>query len=375
LFYYAGHGMQIGGINYLLPVSARIEKESDVRFQAINVDAVLAEMENAENGMNIIVLDACRDNPFSRSFRNAARGLAIVGNAPAGTFISYSTGANQVARDGEGRNSPYTKALLENIVKPGLTINNVFMNVRSKVKKETGQIPWELSSLEGDFFFVPGTVTKVVEDLPSGKAAIDRDEISPPKFSSTDELDDESRKLEQEERNLEKQRRILKPEVLEAKRKNLKAKRDRLEEKKKQLAMGARPSVSTANETRKDLRFISYDNGTVLDTNTNLMWASKDNGRKINWADAKSYCENYRGGGYTDWRMPTKDELSGLHEPSKKNRLGFQLTELIDLSSACQWASYGLGLEASYCFPGIDLYWMQMSGTIGNLALPVRSGK
>jgi uncharacterized caspase-like protein len=135
LFYYAGHGMQIGGVNYLLPVNARIEKESDVRFHSVNVDIVLAEMENAENGLNIVILDACRDNPFSRSFRNAARGLAIIGNAPSGTFISYSTGANQVARDGEGENSPYTQALLENMDKPGLSINNVFMKVRSKVKK------------------------------------------------------------------------------------------------------------------------------------------------------------------------------------------------------------------------------------------------
>ncbi len=74
--------MQIGGVNYLLPVNARIEKESDVRFHSVNADIVLAEMENAENGLNIVILDACRDNPFSRSFRNAARGLAIIGNAP-----------------------------------------------------------------------------------------------------------------------------------------------------------------------------------------------------------------------------------------------------------------------------------------------------
>jgi len=156
LFYYAGHGVQVSSINYLLPISAKINKETDVRFQAVDAGRVLAEMENANNGLNIVILDACRDNPFGKSFRSASRGLAIVANAPSGTFISYSTGAGQVASDGEGKNSPYTKALLENIAKPGLTINKVFMNVRSKVKKETGQVPWELSSLEGDFFFVPG---------------------------------------------------------------------------------------------------------------------------------------------------------------------------------------------------------------------------
>jgi len=156
LFYYAGHGMQIGGVNYLIPVGARVDKETDVKFQAVNADMILAEMENADNGMNIVLLDACRDNPFGRSFRSSTRGLAIIANAPTGTFISYSTGANQLAKDGEGRNSPYTKALLANIVKPGLTISDVFMEVRKQVLKETRQTPWELSSLVGHFYFRPG---------------------------------------------------------------------------------------------------------------------------------------------------------------------------------------------------------------------------
>ena len=153
LFYYAGHGVQVNGVNYLIPIGAKANKESDVRYKAVDAGRIFDEMANANNGMNIVLLDACRDNPFSKSFRSASRGLAIVSNSPSGTFISYSTGPGQVARDGEGRNSPYTKALLDNIGKPGLTINSVFMKVRSKVKKETGQVPWELSSLEGDFFF------------------------------------------------------------------------------------------------------------------------------------------------------------------------------------------------------------------------------
>jgi hypothetical protein len=153
LFYYAGHGVQVNGVNYLIPIGAKINKESDTRYKAVDAGRILDEMANANNGLNIVILDACRDNPFRKSFRSASRGLAIVSNSPSGTFMSYSTGPGQVARDGEGRNSPYTRALLENISKPGLTINNVFMNVRSDVKKETGQIPWELSSLEGNFYF------------------------------------------------------------------------------------------------------------------------------------------------------------------------------------------------------------------------------
>ncbi|HET6459977.1 MAG TPA: caspase family protein [Syntrophales bacterium] len=183
LFYYAGHGLQVGGVNYLVPVGAKINKESDIKYKAVDAGRVLDEMANANNGLNIVILDACRDNPFSRSFRSATRGLAIISNAPSGTFISYSTGANQVARDGEGRNSPYTKVLLENIDRSGLSINDVFMKVRSRVKKESGQIPWELSSLEGNFFFIPGSVDS--------------------KSTGTDKLDEENRKLKEEQRRLE----------------------------------------------------------------------------------------------------------------------------------------------------------------------------
>ena len=99
-----------------------------------------------------------------------------------------------------------------------------------------------------------------------------------------------------------------------------------------------------AGETARDGRFIAYDNGTVLDTKTNLMWADKDNGSDINWAKAKSYCENYRGGGYTDWRLPTLDELAGLYDKSKTYkavRCGFDvhLTKLIRLTCSFVWAS------------------------------------
>ncbi|MBP7231676.1 MAG: caspase family protein [Syntrophaceae bacterium] len=386
LFYYAGHGIQIGGVNYFLPVNARIEKESDIRFQSVNADMVLAEMENADNGLNIIILDACRDNPFARSVRNAARGLAIISNAPSGTFISYSTGGNQVARDGDGRNSPYTKALLENMDKPGLSISNMFMKVRGKVKKETGQIPWELSSLEGDFYFLPG----------SGKPSIDKTETGVAKTLPADEFDDENSKLEEEQRSLEEERAAFaRKKALDEKRQKIAEEKERLEvekeaarqaelkrqQAKKTLAMAPRPSVSTAQEIRRDGRFIAYSNGTVLDTSTNLMWAAKDNGTGINWANAKAYCENYRGGGYSDWRMPTQDELAGLSDGSKSYRATqrtyiVHLTELIQLSTCCPWALETRGSKAAH-FHFIESVrdWSAMSDTYDNRALPVRSGK
>lgn len=158
LFFYAGHGIQIGGRNYLIPIDARIEKETDAKYRAIDVEMVLDEMANAGNPMNIVILDACRDNPVGRSLRSAGRGLAIISDAPKGTFITYSTSPGKTAADGEGRNSPYTSALLESIREPGLPIEQVFKRVRQRLSRETGdrQIPWELSSLQGDFYFTPG---------------------------------------------------------------------------------------------------------------------------------------------------------------------------------------------------------------------------
>ena len=347
LFYYAGHGVQVNGVNYLLPINARINKETDVRFQAVDAGRVLAEMENANNGLNIVIFDACRDNPFGKSFRSASRGLAIVANAPSGTLISYSTGAGQVAQDGEGRNSPYTRALLENIAKPGLTISKVFMNVRSKVKKETGQVPWELSSLEGDFFFMPG----------NEKSATTSGDSSVSASAATDDLDDENRKLEAEERKQAK--------------------------KTTTLAMGKRPAQSTAAETARDGRFIAYSNGTVLDTSTNLMWAAKDNGVDINWQSAKAYCENYRGGGYTDWRMPTQDELAGLYDASKSRQGACNrsysinvVTELVNITCFAYWASETRRSDAAYfTFDGGSRYWYPNSFVKYVRALPVRLGK
>ncbi len=130
-----------------------------------------------------------------------------------------------------------------------------------------------------------------------------------------------------------------------------------------------------AGETARDGRFIAYDNGTVLDTKTKLMWAARDNGRKIYVQDARSYCNNYRGGGYTDWRMPTLNELSELYDDSIVGEYGHHLTKLIKLTSCCVWASDerprgDLGAHLSFT-NGIRFE------TVKNFprALPVRSNK
>ncbi len=154
LFFYAGHGMQVKGINYLVPARSNIEKEADIRYEAVDAGRVLAEMESAGNGLNIIILDACRDNPFARSFRSSRRGLARM-DAPTGTFIAYSTSPDSVALDGNGKNGVFTKYLLQAIAMQGLPIEQVMKQVRRSVMDETknSQVPWDSSSLTGDFYF------------------------------------------------------------------------------------------------------------------------------------------------------------------------------------------------------------------------------
>ncbi|TAF63927.1 MAG: hypothetical protein EAZ55_12530 [Cytophagales bacterium] len=153
LFYFAGHGMEVNGQNYLIPVGADIQKEQDVEFESVLVDRVLAEMEYARNGMNIVILDACRDNPF-KSTRGGAKGLVTV-DAPVGTLVAYATAPGSVAADGEGSNGLYTQELLSAMELPGLTVEQMFKQVRINVlqKSNNAQKPWENSSIVGDFYF------------------------------------------------------------------------------------------------------------------------------------------------------------------------------------------------------------------------------
>lgn len=154
LFYFAGHGVQLRGRNFLIPVDADIQSETDVEDQGVDTNLVLGMMDEAGNGLNVIILDACRNNPFARSFRSAANGLAQM-DAPSGTLIAYATAPGSVASDGNNRNGLYTSELLKNMMVPGLSIEEVFKRVRISVRNSTAgkQTPWEASSLTGDFYF------------------------------------------------------------------------------------------------------------------------------------------------------------------------------------------------------------------------------
>ncbi len=157
VFYFAGHGMQIKGRNYLVPVGAEIQREDEVVYATLDAQAVLDKMDSAGNGLNLMILDACRNNPFARNFRSSAQGLAQM-DAPVGTLVAFATAPGSVASDGQGQHGLYTQHLLQEMRVPGAKVEEVFKRVRASVRRDSAgkQVPWEATSLEGDLsFFAP----------------------------------------------------------------------------------------------------------------------------------------------------------------------------------------------------------------------------
>src|SRR5258706_2567524 len=166
LFYYAGHGVQSKGVNYMVPVEAELKNEEQIEFDCVAADRVLAFMDAAATKVNLIVLDACRNNPFGRSWQRSAGGggLAMM-DAPKGSLIAYATSPGHTASDGESSNGLYTSALLKFMRNPSLTIEQLFKQVRNEVsdKSSGSQLPWETTSLTGEDFYLG----KGVKNLPA----------------------------------------------------------------------------------------------------------------------------------------------------------------------------------------------------------------
>lgn len=176
VMFYAGHGSQLERNNYLIPVDVTVQAEHELKEKAFNIALLPDALKKAKNETNIIILDACRDNPFAGGFKNASRSLSDKGtdrairlntpvlsaglsklDVPPNTLIAFATAPGKVAADGEGRNSPYTKQLIRSMQREGLTVEQVFKEVRGKMLAESQgkQIPWESSSLVSDFYFKP----------------------------------------------------------------------------------------------------------------------------------------------------------------------------------------------------------------------------
>ncbi|WP_300449919.1 caspase family protein [Accumulibacter sp.] len=157
--FYAGHGMQVSGENYLIPVDADLKRESDVQSMTLNLATILRKLEDSKSRVNVVILDACRDNPFARSWRSSGRGGLASIDAPTGTVIAFATAPGKTAEDGVGPNGLFTTHLLRQIRIPNQKIEDVLKNTRKGVAADSRneQIPWDSSSLTGDFYFKVST--------------------------------------------------------------------------------------------------------------------------------------------------------------------------------------------------------------------------
>ncbi len=168
LFYFAGHGLQVNGENYLVPVTAEPSTEDEVKYRCVNAGLVMAKMKNSGARVSLMILDACRNNPFARSFRTVSQGLAVM-DAAKGAFIAYATAPGSVAADGSGSNSVYTESLLKYLGTPGLKVEELFKQVRAEVARATNdaQVPWENTALVGDFYFTPPAASTATVAAPA----------------------------------------------------------------------------------------------------------------------------------------------------------------------------------------------------------------
>ena len=174
VFYFAGHGLQLAWRNYLVPTDATIAKLEDIQARCVDVNAVIEGIARAVNPMNVVILDACRENPFGGEVKLEQKGLSQL-DAPPGTILAYATAPGNLASDGEGANGLYTEQLLREMKVPEAKIEDVFKRVRLTVRRRSNgqQIPWESTSLEEDFWFIP---PKEIQRLAAAEAERARQE-------------------------------------------------------------------------------------------------------------------------------------------------------------------------------------------------------
>lgn len=328
LFYYAGHGIQVGGENYLVPIGAEVYSEDELDDEGLKVSSVLRKMETAGNRLNIIILDACRDNPFGKSFRSSNRGLVKM-DAPTGSILAYATSPGSVAADGIGRNGLYTSMLLKNIMTPGLKIESFFKQVRIDVANASSkrQIPWESSSLMGEFYFTPERAI-VVEKRPLEKKEL---------YKVEPQLDVESQEKERKKPKLAyipKTVTMPKVSMRREPEKNLNMKKIKgMLERYYFFDSTMNPNGAFNND------FVDNENDTVTDRATGLMWQKGGSSNLLLMYRAKIYITQLnknKFAGHSNWRLPTIEELVSLMEKNKKN--GVHIDLLFDNKQKKCWS-------------------------------------
>jgi uncharacterized caspase-like protein len=344
IFYFAGHGMQIDNTNYLIPVDARVESESDVIYEGVEAGRILGKMKDAGNRLNIVILDACRNNPFARSFRASSQGLAKM-DAPPGSILAYATSPGSLAEDGSGRNGVYTGSLLKNLIDPGLTVQELFNQTGLDVMNQTAQkqVPW-ISSTPVPRFFLAGSAPgdQGLRPAPSQPEAQSAQSVPQPKATPQSNAGSyeivfwESIK---DSANADAFKAYLEqyPDGAFAPLARIKLQQSAPEKDKTdfhqpvskenvniQLA-SIDPKEKDPDIVAKDGHYIKYKNGIVYDSKTGLEWVASSQGN-LNDGFAKRWVSRLTIGG-GGWRMPSEDELKSLYQKGAGTR---NMTRLIE---------------------------------------------
>ncbi len=303
LFYFSGHGIQVDGDNYLVASDSDISDKDEVEFETLALNYVTKKMKKAHNRFNILILDACRNNPFNKS---AGGGLAPVRNAR-GIFVAYATEADDVAQDGKGKNSPFTTNLIKYMKKP-LKIGEVFTKTREAVYEETNheQVSGVYNQSIGDFYFTLPTIQQSYYSFNTQKLNEYTLSINTTPSSATVKITNIVPKyyngisLKPATYNIEvsKQGYHTKTGTIELKSNlniNIKL------EKKVQSQTTTFTSSQRASSGK-----------TWRGRDTNLIWQVKIDKKEYNWSDAKSYCSDLTLDGRSDWRLPNRKELNSI---------------------------------------------------------------
>ncbi len=321
MVFYSGHGVETGGVNYLLPVDANIEDKYDIRNEGISLDELLSRMEETNNRLNIVVLDACRNDPFknrslARRVLGESRGLAQPPVAT-GTYIAYSADAGQTASDGTGRNGTFTKHLLK-YLKSGLPLNDVFKKTRKDVESETSKLqsPASYDKTTGEFYFkIPSNLSNNAE------SSYTVEDVERTQFSLNIDLNPVDSKITIEGANTKYNNGI----ILNKGNYSLLIERNGYQSKRIKINLQSDLNLNvqldkivsqqvqnyTTSSNSSSNRFTIREN-VFIDNKTGYMWQKRDSERKLNWHEAKSYCENLVLDGYSDWKLPSRDEFHTL---------------------------------------------------------------
>jgi len=348
LFFYAGHGLQVRGKNYIIPVDAQIDTEAAIASESVSVDTVLEQLNTSP--VSIVILDACRNNPFERSFRKlGGSGLAQM-DAPKGSFIAYATAPGKTATDGEGKNGLFTQELLKQINKPGLTLESVFKRVRANVAAKSGdaQMPWDSSSMTGEFYFTPAQVASL-EPAPAPIAVPSSGGVSIDDITKQQEVraqwDSWQARMKADYDKIAALNAA--PDLLitawdrflssysqdnpySAEDKQLRAqaqgKKQAAQAQQQQAAAQREPQRQEVESSKPVSNYVAQQNelpkGFV--SQGGLTWMPVT--IQKSWSEANTYCTNTTINGLNGWRLPTKDELKSLYDSGAMNGQGWTLT-------------------------------------------------